>query len=173
MKKLKLYSRKTMTELMQTLPDPEHVVADGAVYHYSSDTKPLPPKELMIDLWAFMGKNKDKPLSLTIRNYWFDSETKSDTIEVECEYYKKMTGGEDEIIYEDMLANESTFQKTKQGALMRFVFDTGNGELCMCMFIADTTMPVTLSTNDGQTFSTLNYDDNNAENVADKITRET
>ncbi len=55
----------------------------------------------MLDLWAFMEENKDKPLSLTIRNYCFDSITKSDTIEVECEYYKKMTGDEDEIIYED------------------------------------------------------------------------
>jgi len=158
---------------MQTLTEPEQVVADGTVYHYSSGTKPLPPKELMIDLWAFMEENKDKPLSLTIRNYCFDSTTKSDTIEVECEYYKKMTGSEDEIIYEDILANEDTFQKTKQGALMRFIFDSGGGELCMCMFIADTTMPVTLSTDDGQTFSTLNYDNNNTENVADKIIRET
>ena len=142
-------------------------VENNVIYHYQSNSDQLPPKAFMDDLWKMMEGAVEESFKLTIFNTnllsGVEEDETSDTLEVICIESIKVTE-ENEEEMKSLLENETTYWKTRKGALMIF---EDIYERQIPMFICNTTIPFRLINQDtGESFNSSNYNANNAANTA-------
>ena len=141
---------------------------NNVVYHYQSNSAQLPPEAFMEDLWKTMKDAEDKSFMLTIFNTnllaGVEGDKISDTLEVRCIESIQVTE-ENEEEMGPYLENETTYWKTRKGALMIFE-DTYWRTIPM--LICNTTIPFRLVDKDsGASFNSSDY---NADNITNKAT---